>query len=87
VLFEKLKADIATHIHIDDAESHLNLAIAYSEMGLNADAVLEAATALRADIEGPNARQALQMLLTRPLMLPEGMKKLRDRLRDRRTLH
>jgi hypothetical protein len=86
-MLERFKADVYAQISVEDAEAHINLAIAYREMGLLADAVIEAVIALKADIHGTHAREALQMLLTRPLLLPHGRTVLRDHIHSRGTLH
>ena len=50
-----------------DAETHLDLGIAYREMGLVADALMEAATALQHEnkLTRPRAREALNFFLDR----------------------
>ena len=45
-VFAAFKAGVAKQISADDAQTHFNLAVAYGEMGLLADAVREAAIAL-----------------------------------------
>jgi hypothetical protein len=45
-VFAGFRAGVEKHIRSEDAQTHLDLAVAYGEMGLMADAVREAAIAL-----------------------------------------
>jgi hypothetical protein len=80
-VFEDLKRGIAEQISADDAESHLNLAQAYCEMGLYRDARREAAVAARAPSRTETREAALRLLLDAPLLLAGGLERLRQRLR------
>lgn len=76
-LFQRFKEGVAQAISPDDFQSHADLAQAYKEMGLNTDALREAAVAL----ESPKAsRTALRVVLTAPLLKPGGLEELKVRL-------
>lgn len=81
-VFRKFKDGIAREISLEDAESHLNLGIAYLEMGLVKDAVREVGTAVLgvAPHDTGVMRKAIEMLLTRPLLRLRGLAALRARL-------
>jgi len=84
--FRQFQAELAAQ-GIDDAESRINLAIAYREMGLNCDAVIEAAFVMAIDLHGPHTTEALRILLTPPTLQRGGLALLRDRLRLRLVTH
>lgn len=76
---------VAERISAADSESHYHLAHAYRAMGLYADAVTAAGTAL--STEAPPAAKtatesALCLLLTAPLLEDGGLEALRTRLAD-----
>jgi len=79
-LFEEFKEGVAKNISVNDANSHSHLAEAYREMGLYADAVREAALALGAAVATRTADIPLRLLLTAPLLRPDGLERLRRRL-------
>ncbi len=76
---EGFRAGIAAQISPDDGASHFNLACAYLEMGLRADAVRELAIVMRSEIEDLRA-DALRMLLTKPLLKDDGLDVLRKHI-------
>ncbi|CAN5890467.1 hypothetical protein BH11MYX4_BH11MYX4_67940 [soil metagenome] len=69
---------VAERISAADSESHYHLAHAYRAMGLYADAVTAAGTALGAD--APTTEAALCLLLTPPLLREGGLEALRGQL-------
>lgn len=77
----RFKQGVAGLIPNEDADSHANLAEAYRAMGLHDEAVGEAATALRSGRQVPVITSALQMLLSPPLLRPDGFVRLRGRVR------
>ena len=80
-VFEDFKRGVEKQVSVDDAESHLSLAVAYREMQLYEDAVREAAVAFRGASDRKTLAQALGMLLSAPLLRDEGLEALRRRLR------
>jgi hypothetical protein len=80
VLFAEFKRGVERVLSAEDVESHLNLGLAYREMGLCADAVREAAVALLAARDEATRKTALEMLLTEPLLQRGGLEVLRARL-------
>lgn len=79
-VFEAFKEGVAQQIAKDDADSHLNLAEAYSEMGLLVDARREAAVAITAGSTTRTTIAALRLLLTPPLLPDGALNRLRERL-------
>lgn len=71
---------VSERIAADDNESHYHLAHAYRAMGLHEDAVRAAGKALDVDPPSVPLVEALVMLLTPPLMKPDGRNALRMRL-------
>ena len=65
-----------------DAETHLDLAIAYREMGLESDALAEAALALQQEVKlsRPRALEALSFVVDRPHGVDEWLMVLREAL-------
>ena len=82
-VFEEFKEGVAKNISGADAESHSHLAEAYREMGLYVDAVREAAIAVNAAVAQRSVEGPLRFLLTPPLLRPDGLERLRERLRRR----
>lgn len=80
--FERFKEGVARHISPGDAHSHLNLAVAYAEMGLLLDARREAGMAVRAT-HPEVALEALTLLLAPPLLRDDGVAHLRAYLAQR----
>jgi hypothetical protein len=81
VLDDPTKID---HSNADDFETHADLAVAYLEMGLTADATSEALLALRAPIYHPAAsRAALSVLLNERVTPKQIVNDLRRILRSR----
>jgi hypothetical protein len=78
---EEFKRAVAIQIPENDADSHLNLAAAYSAMGLFVDARREAAIAITADATAKATNAALRLLLTAPLLPDDALDRLRERLR------
>ncbi len=78
--FEEFKSAVATAIPKEDADSHLNLAEAYSEMGLYLDARREAAAAIASPSTKRTTAAALRLLLTPPLLPKDALARLRERL-------
>lgn len=78
---DDFRRGVAKHIAEDDAEPHFDLAQAYCEMGLYLDARREAAIAVRARGGASTTDAALRLLLTPPLLEPDGLRRLRERLR------
>ena len=80
-----LRARVDSQVTADDAQAHLDLALAYTEMGLTADGVREAATVLGEESTIQIARQALNWLFARrrgrPGTLPTIVAALRQKLR------
>lgn len=81
--FEAFKEGVAKQISAGDAASHGRLAEAYREMGLHADAIREAAIAVAAATVPATAKAPLAFLLTPPLLTPDGLGRLRERLNRR----
>jgi hypothetical protein len=80
-VFADLERGLETTISPNDGQAHLDLAVAYSEMGLHVDALREAAIAAFATGgNGETTSAALKALLTRPLMRAGGLVALRRRL-------
>lgn len=79
-MFEAFKEGVAKQISKDDADSHLNLATAYSEMGLFVDARREASIAIAAGSTARAKNDALRLLLTPPLLPGGALGRLRERL-------
>lgn len=80
-VFVEFKKGVAEHIAADDAESHSHLAQAYREMGLYVDALREAAISVTAAVVPASTEGPLGFLLTPPLLLPDGLVRLRERLK------
>jgi hypothetical protein len=78
-VFAQFKLGVEKRLSADDADSHLNLAIAYREMALYGDAVREAAVAFRATRDRKKADEAMGILLSPPLLKPDGIEALRAR--------
>lgn len=76
----RFKQQVSGLISDEDADSHANLAEAYRAMGLYDEAVCEAAAALRSGRRVPVIMLALQMLLSLPLLKPDGFTRLKDRI-------
>jgi hypothetical protein len=84
-VFADFKADLDKVVALSDCETHLDLAIAYREMGLSSDALLEAAIALEHGSAslGKRAVEALRLLFDQQqlkLGLAETITRLRDAL-------
>ena len=77
---EAFKEGVAKQISADDVDSHTNLAEAYREMGLYVDALREAAIAVTAAVVPRSAEAAVGFLLAPPLLTPNGLERLRERL-------
>ena len=76
---------VAERISTQDSESHYHLAHAYRAMGLHADAIAAAGTALATDVTpgtAQSAESALGILLTAPLLREGALEALRGRLGD-----
>lgn len=80
-VFTQFKHGLEKQLSAEDADSHLHLAIAYREMALYGDAVREAAVAFRATRDRKKADEAMWLLLSPPLLKPDGVEALRARLR------
>ena len=80
-VFEEFKRGLQRQLSSVDAETHLDLATAYRDMGLYGDAVREAAVAFDAARERKVAEEALGLLLTPTLLRPDGIEALRARFR------
>lgn len=80
-VFAQFKRGVEKQLSADDAESHLHLAIAYREMALYEDAVREAAVAFRGTRDRKKADEAMGLLLSPPLLKPDGIEALRARFR------
>jgi hypothetical protein len=79
-LFRRFTEGVAATISPDDTQSHADLSQAYKEMGLNSDALREAAIALERGTNPEVIRAALRVVLTAPLLKPGGLKELKARL-------
>ena len=76
---------VAERISTEDSESHYHLAHAYRAMGLYADAITAAGTALATEVTpstSQSAESALGILLTAPLLREGGLESLRGQLGD-----
>jgi hypothetical protein len=82
-VFDQFKEGVAKQISADDVDSHTHLAEAYREMGMYVDAVREAAIAVTAAVAPRSAEGPLGFLLTPPLLRPDGLGRLRERLNRR----
>jgi len=80
-VFRFFQAGLEAGVRPDDSLAHADLAQAYKEMGLNSDALREAAIALDRITSPEVVRTALRVLLTAPLPKPGGLSELRRRLR------
>lgn len=80
-VFAQFKRGVEKQLFAEDAESHLNLAIAYREMGLYGDAVREAAVAFRATRDRKKADEAMALLLSPPLLKLDAIEALRAQFR------
>lgn len=74
---EAFAARVAQKISPHDSESHFHMAMAYREMGLHGEALREAAIALGSAPEATKATTTLRLLLTPPLLRPDGIAKLK----------
>jgi hypothetical protein len=79
--FPSFKEGVSNAISPDDAASHADLAVAYAEMGLRADALREAGIALTITSRSPVTQVALRVLFGSALMTPSGLRALQRRLR------
>lgn len=78
--FDTFKESVANQISDNDADSHLNLAAAYSAMGLYVDARREAAIVIGARSTAGATNAALQLLLSPPLLADGALDRLRERV-------
>jgi hypothetical protein len=76
-VFRKFKEGIAREIPAGDAQSHADLAMAYGEMGLMADAFREAAIALRETAPRPIVCRVLAWMFDPAHARPEAVAVLR----------
>jgi hypothetical protein len=83
------QAALASGVSGYDAMPHADLAQAYKEMGLNSDALREAAIVLdgRTSPSRDATRIALTVVLTAGLLKPDGLKELKSRLRVTPSSH
>jgi hypothetical protein len=82
-VFEKFKQGLAEHITPTDAASHFHISEAYREMGLYVDAVREAGVAVGTATVPDSVQGPLRLLLTPPLLMPDGLERLRRLLKPR----
>jgi hypothetical protein len=75
--FAAFKVSVAD---LEDPETHWHLAVAYCEMGLYADALREGEFALTMATTDRVRGGALELLVTRPLLRPGGIERLRAAL-------
>ena len=80
-VFASFKAGVAKQISADDAQTHLDLAVAYGEMGLRADAIREAAIALGERAPVPIANRAMKWLFAPGRASPDALPTLVASLR------
>jgi hypothetical protein len=76
-VFRKFKEGIASEIPAGNAQAHADLAMAYAEMGLMADAFREAAIALRETAPRPVVRRVLGWLFDPAHARPDALAVLR----------
>jgi len=81
-VFAAFKAGVEKQISADDAQTHLDLAVAYGEMGLIADAVREAATALGERASPTIATRAVNWLFAPGRAHPEALRTISRTLRS-----
>jgi len=80
-VFDEFKRGVEKTISPNDQQTQLDLARAYSEMGLHCDALREAAIAVLAmSASEATTEAALKVLLTAPLMRDGGLVALCRRL-------
>lgn len=78
--FTAIAERVAEHVTGDDVDSQYNLAIAFREMAMYADALRAAANAVANAPNDGKAITALRVLLTPPLLREDGLTTLRERL-------
>lgn len=79
-LLSRFRAAVSTNISVTDSDSHLNIAVAYREMGLYRDAVREGAIALDGAQSSAAINSILELLLSAPLLRPRGAHELWTRI-------
>jgi hypothetical protein len=80
-VFEQFKTGVQQQIG-DNAQAHFDLAVAYDEMGLVADAVREAATALGAKAPLAFKTRVLSWLFARERARPDALAAITTMLRE-----
>jgi hypothetical protein len=79
-LFAEFKRGVGNQISDEDADSHLNLAMAYLEMSLYGDAVRELSVVIEGTRDSNIVNSALGLLLAPPLLKTNGLSALRAQL-------
>jgi len=79
--FRSFKEGVAAEIAADDTRAHADLALAYAEMGLSADALREASLVLGRAADVDATETALRAVLSPSLVKPSGLRELKRRLR------
>jgi hypothetical protein len=81
-VFTAFKEGLARHLSTDDAQSHFDLAVAYGEMGLMADAIREAVIAFGEGAPLPIASRALNWLFAPGRAHPDALRTIVASLRE-----
>jgi hypothetical protein len=72
-VFAAFRAGVARTIHVEDFKAHWDLGIAYTEMGLHADAIRAMATSLDERASQDMAQDAFAFVFAPPRAVPDAL--------------